>query len=138
MENNWIEHGARALDLDEKPYGLMKLSHEEMANWHEVALCKIKAVMSDKLLDYTKANPYISIGALFSKRYGITQKDFDQFVNEVVALFEGSIPICCSLDYCKSIKRNMITVNFSKMKLIDCFKSNDELRKLSYATKFGK
>ena len=113
----------------EAPFGMIWLKSEEMANWREIALDRIQAVLSDRLLDFAKANPYITIGALFSRRYGVTQDEFDQFVNDVVELFEGGIPHLCSVDYGRSPRRNMIMVNFSKTTLDEIRKKKDELRK---------
>jgi len=121
--------GDAALKAGESPIGMLWLKSEDMANWREIALFRIKAVLSDQLLDFAKANPYITIGALFSRRYGVTQEEFDKFVNDVVALFEGSIPHLCSLDYGRSPRRNMIMVNFSKTTLDEIRKKKDELRK---------
>ena len=129
MNNNWIEKGYAALEGDETPYGMLWLKSEEMANWREITLARIQAVLSDRLLDFAKANPYITIMALFSRRYGVTQEEFNQFVDDVVALFEGSIPHLCSLDYGRSPRRNMIMVNFSKTTLVEIRKKKDELRK---------
>ena len=129
MNNNWIEMGDAALKAGESPIGMLWLKSEDMANWREIALFRIKAVLSDQLLDFAKANPYITIGALFSRRYGVTQEEFDKFVNDVAALFEGSIPHLCSLDYGRSHRRNMIMVNFSKTTLDEIRKKKDELRK---------
>jgi len=129
MNNNWIEMGDAALKAGESPIGMLWLKSEDMANWREIALFRIKAVLSDQLLDFAKANPYITIGALFSRRYGVTQEEFDKFVNDVVALFEGSIPHLCSLDYGRSPRRNVIMVNFSNTTLCEIKKKKDELRK---------
>ncbi len=129
MNNNWIEKGDAALEAGESPIGMLWLKSEDMANWREIALFRIKAVLSDQLLDFAKANPYITIGALFSRRYGVTQEEFDKFVNDVVALFEGSIPHLCSLDYGRSPRRNVIMVNFSNTTLGEIRKKKDELRK---------
>jgi hypothetical protein len=129
MNNNWIEKGYAALEGDETPYGMLWLKSEEMANWREIALSRIKAVLCDRILDFAKANPYITIGALFSRRYGVTKNEFNMFVNDVVALFEGGIPHLCSLDYGRSPKRNMVIVNFSKTTLSELMKKKDELRK---------
>lgn len=129
MNNNWIEMGDAALKAGESPIGMLWLKSEDMANWREIALFRIKAVLSDQLLDFAKANPYITIGALFSRRYGVTQEEFDKFVNDVVALFEGGIPHLCSLDYGPSPRRNMIIVNFSNTTLGEIRKKKDELRK---------
>ena len=129
MNNNWIEMGDAALKAGESPIGMLWLKSEDMANWREIALFRIKAVLSDQLLDFAKANPFITIGALFSRRYGVTQDEFDQFVNDVVELFEGGIPHLCSVDYGRSPRRNMIMVNFSKTTLDEIRKKKDELRK---------
>ena len=129
MNNNWIEMGDAALKAGESPIGMLWLKSEDMANWREIALFRIKAVLSDQLLDFAKANPYITIGALFSRRYGVTQEEFDKFVNDVVALFEGGIPHLCSLDYDRSPRRNVIMVNFSNTTLCEIKKKKDELRK---------
>lgn len=129
MNNNWIEMGDATLEAGESPIGMLWLKSEDMANWREIALSRIKAVSNDRLLDFAKANPYITIGALFSRRYGITQEEFDKFVNDVVALFEGGIPHLCSLDYGRSPRRNMIIVNFSNTTLGEIRKKKDELRK---------
>ena len=129
MNNNWIEMGDAALEAGESPIGMLWLKSEDMANWREIALSRIKAVSNDRLLDFAMANPYITIGALFSRRYGITQEEFDKFVNDVVALFEGGIPHLCSLDYGRSPRRNVIMVNFLNMTLGEIRKKKDELRK---------
>ena len=118
MNNNWIEKGDAALEAGEAPFGMIWLKSEEMADWREIALARIQAVLSDRLLDFAKANPFITIGALFSRRYGVTQDEFDQFVNDVVELFEGGIPHLCSVDYGRSPRRNMIMVNLLLFNMI--------------------
>jgi len=129
MNNNWIEKGDAALEAGESPIGMLWLKSEEMPNWRAIALTRIQTVLSDRLLEFAKANPYITIGALFGRRYGVPQEEFDQFVNDVAALFEGSIPHLCSLDYGRSPRRNMIMVNFSNTTLDEIRKKKDELRK---------
>jgi hypothetical protein len=130
MNNNWIEKGDTAFEAGESPFGMLCLKCEDMANWREMAMSRIKAVLSDRLLDFVKANPYITIGALFSRCYGVTQGEFNQFVDDVVALFEGSIPHLCSLDYGRSPRRNMIIVNFSKTTLSKILKKKNDLRRI--------
>jgi hypothetical protein len=129
MDNNWIEKGDAAFETGDYPMGFLRLKGEEMANWHEIALSRIKVVRTEKLLEFAKDNPYITIGALFSRRYGVTQKEFDFFVHDIVSLFEGCIPHLCSIDYGRSPKRNMISINFSRMTLHDLIKAKAELRK---------
>ena len=129
MDNNWIENGDAAFDTGEYPMGFLSLKGEEMANWHEIVLSRIKVARSERLLEFVKDKPYITIGALFSRRYGVTHKEFDLFVHDVVSLFDGCIPHLCSMDFGRSNKRNMISVNFSRMTLHDLIKAKDELRK---------
>ena len=130
MDNNWIENGDAALNTGMCPVGWLWLSSDDMANWHEIAISRIRAVLSEKLLEYVKANPHVTIGALFCKRYGVTQEDFDHFVNEVLSLFgESIIPHLHPLDFGRSPRRNMISINFSKTTFAELKMRNDELRK---------
>lgn len=102
MNGNWIktEDGDSYSDF----WGLIYLNEDDMAHWQEMVLEKIRSVKSQKVMEYAKRNPYITIGALFFRGWGITQDDFDHFVNDVCAEFGDIKPVLCELDFGKKRK----------------------------------
>ena len=79
MKNNWIITGDG--DSYSEFRGLLYLSEEDMSRWQDVVLEKIRSVKSEKLQEYVKRNPYITIAALFYRGWEISQEDYDHFVN---------------------------------------------------------
>ena len=111
MNGNWIktEDGDSYSDF----WGLIYLNEDDMAHWQKMVLEKIRSVKSQKVMEYAKRNPYITIGALFFRGWGITQDDFDHFVNDVCAEFGDIKPVLCELDFGKKRKRNIISISFA-------------------------
>jgi hypothetical protein len=95
---------------------------------------KIRSVKDQKVMEYVKRKPYITIGALFFRGWGITQDDFDHFVNDVCAEFGDVKPVLCELDFGRKRKRNIISIRFAQGSIQDCFSKskNAQLRLQSY------
>ena len=111
MVKNWILLGDEAFDSD--VMGFAYLKDDEMPNWQEVVLEKIRsAKKSQKLLEHVKENPYISVGALFYKGWKITDEIFNQFVEDVCVEFGDVKPVLCNLDQSNKRSPNVIIINF--------------------------
>ena len=113
MKNNWIITGDG--DSYSEFRGLLYLSEEDMSRWQDVVLEKIRSVKSEKLQEYVKRNPYITIAALFYRGWEISQEDYDHFVNDACAEFWDAQPVLCKLDLGKKRKRNIICIGFASI-----------------------
>ena len=131
-ENCWITTGDG--DSYSDFWGLIYLKEDDMPHWQEIVLEKIRSVKDQKVMEYVKRKPYITIGALFFRGWGITQDDFDLFVNDVCAEFGDVKPVLCELDFGKKRKRNIISIRFAQSSIQDCFSKskNAQLRLQSY------
>ena len=104
--------------------GLLYLSEEDLAHWQDVVLEKIRAVKSEKLQEYVKRNPYITIAALFYRGWGVTQEDYDFLVNVACVEFWDAKPVLCKLDLGKKRRRNIICIGFAPGSILDWFSKN--------------
>jgi len=124
MVKNWIELGDEAFDSD--VMGCAYLKDDEMPNWQEVVLEKIRAAKkSQKLLEHVKDNPYISVGALFYKGWKITDEIFNQFVEDVCVEFGEVKPVLCKLDQSNKRSPNVITINFCRGSIFEELSKNE-------------
>lgn len=131
-ENSWIitEDGNSYSEFR----GLLYLSEDDMAHWQDVVLEKIRSVKSEKLQEYVKRNPYMTIAGLFYRGWGITQDDYDLFVNDACAEFWDVQPVLCKLDLGKKRKRNIISIGFAPGSVQDWLsqRKNAQLRLRSF------
>lgn len=104
--------------------GLLYLSEEDMAHWQDVVLEKIRSVKSEKLQEYVKRNPYITIAALFYRGCGISQDDYDHFVSDACTELWDAQPVLCKLDLGKKRKRNIICIGFAPGSIQDWLSKN--------------
>ncbi len=132
MNDNWITTGDG--DSYSEFWGLIYLKEDDMPHWQEMVLEKIRSVKDQKVMEYVERKPYITIGALFFRGWGITQDDFDHFVNDVCAEFGDVKPVLCELDFGRKRKRNIISIRFAQGSIQDCFSKskNAQLRLQSY------
>ena len=79
---------------------------------------------SEKLQEYVKRNPYITIAALFYRGWEISQEDYDLFVNDACAEFWDAQPVLCKLDLGKKRKRNIICIGFAPGSIQDWLSKN--------------
>lgn len=114
--------------------GILYLSEEDMTHWQDVVLEKIRSVKSEKLLEYVKRNPYITITALFYRGWGISQEDYDLFVNDACAELWEAKPVLCKLDLAKKRKRNILCIGFAPGSILDWLSKNKnaQLRQQSF------
>ena len=110
MNGNWIktEDGDSYSDF----WGLIYLNEDDMAHWQEVVMESIRSVKSQKVMDYAKRNPYITISALFYRGWGVSMEDYDLFVRDVCAELWDVKPVLCELDFGKKRKRNISEFNY--------------------------
>ncbi len=114
--------------------GLLYLSEDDMTHWQDVVLEKIRSVKSEKLQEYVKRNTYITITALFYRGWGISQGDYDLFVNDACAELWDAQPVLCKLDLGKKRKRNIISIGFAPGSIQDWLSKskNAQLRLQSF------
>lgn len=108
--------------------GFLYLSDDDMAHWQDLVLGKIRSIKSEKLKAYVKRNPYITIAALFYRGWGISQEDFDLFVNDACAELWNVQPVLCKLDLGKKRKRNIICIGFAPSSIQDWLSKNRNAR----------
>jgi len=88
MVKNWIILGDAALDDADWALGVINFKQDEIANWKDIALERIKAAKTERISQLAKEGESIDISGLFYVKNRITQQDFDDFCNQVAELFE--------------------------------------------------
>lgn len=98
MVKNWIVLGDAALDDADWALGVIRFSQDEIADWKNIALERIKAAKTERISQFAKKGETIDITGLFYVKNKITQSDFDDFCNQVAELFEVQLlnPELCS------------------------------------------
>lgn len=114
--------------------GLLYLSEDDMTHWQQVVLEKIKSIKNEKLMEYVKSRPFVTIAALFYRGWGISQEDYDLFVNDACAELWDAQPVLCKLDLGKKRKRNIISITFASGSIQDWLskRKNAQLRLQSF------
>ena len=87
MVKNWIILGDAALDDADWALGVINFKQDEIANWKDIALERIKAAKTERISQLAKEGGSIDISGLFYVKNRITQQDFDDFCNRVAELF---------------------------------------------------
>ncbi len=88
MVKNWIILGDAALDDADWTLGVINFKQDEIANWKDIALERIKAAKTERISQLAKEGGTIDISGLFYVKNRITQQDYDDFCNQVAELFE--------------------------------------------------
>ena len=88
MVKNWIILGDAALDDADWALGVINFKQDEIANWKDIALERIKAATTERITQFAKEGGIIGISGLFYVKNKISQSDFDDFCNQVAELFE--------------------------------------------------
>ena len=88
MVKNWIILGDAALDDADWTLGVINFKQDEIANWKNIALERIKAAKTERITLFAKEGGIIGISGLFYVKNKISQSDFDDFCNQVAELFE--------------------------------------------------
>ena len=88
MVKNWIILGDAALDDADWTLGVINFKQDEIANWKDIALERIKAAKTERISQLVKEGGTIDISGLFYVKNRITQQDYDDFCNQVAELFE--------------------------------------------------
>ena len=114
--------------------GLLYLSEDDMDNWQDVVLKKIRSVNNDKVMEFIKKKPYVTIAALFYRGWKISQEDYNLFIIDACAEFGNVIPVLCKLDLGKRRKYNIISITFASGSIQDWFSKskNAQLRLQSF------
>jgi hypothetical protein len=87
MVKNWIILGDAALDDADWALGVINFKQDEIANWKDIALGRIKAAKTERISQLAKEGGTIGISGLFYVKNKISQSDFDDFCNQVAELF---------------------------------------------------
>ena len=87
MVKNWIILGDAALDDADWTLGVINFKQDEIANWKDIALERIKAAKTERISQLAKEGGAINISGFFYVKNRITQPDFDDFCNQVAELF---------------------------------------------------
>ena len=88
MVKNWIILGDAALEDADWTLGVIYFKQDEIANWKDIALERIKAAKTERISQLAKEGGSIDISGLFYVKNRITQPEFDDFCNQVAELFE--------------------------------------------------
>ncbi len=87
MIKNWIILGDAALDDADWSLGIIRLSPNEIADWKNIAMERIKAAKTERISQLAKEGGSIDISGFFYVKNRITQQNFDDFCNQVAELF---------------------------------------------------
>jgi len=87
MVKNWIILGDAALKDADWTIGKIDFSQDEVPNWKNIALERIKAAKTERMSDFAKKGEAIDFSGTFYVKNNITQSDFDDFCNQVAHLF---------------------------------------------------
>ena len=87
MVKNWIILGDAALDDADWSLGIIRLSPNEIADWKNIAMERIKAAKTERISQFAKEGGTINISGFFYVKNRITQQDYDDFCNQVAELF---------------------------------------------------
>ena len=88
MVKNWIILGDAALEDADWALGVINFKQDEIANWKDIAIERIKAAKTERISQFAKEGGIIGISGLFYVKNKISQSDFDDFCNQVAELFE--------------------------------------------------
>ncbi len=87
MVKNWIILGEAALDDADWALGVINFKQDEIANWKDIAIERIKAAKTERISQLAKEGGSIDISGFFYVKNRITQPEFDDFCNQVAELF---------------------------------------------------
>ncbi len=87
MVKNWIILGDAALEDADWTLGVIYFKQDEIANWKDIALERIKSAKTERISQLAKEGGSIDISGLFYVKNRITQPEFDDFCNQVAELF---------------------------------------------------
>ena len=88
MVKNWIILGDAALEDADWTLGVINFKQDEIANWKDIALERIKSAKTERISQFAKEGGIIGFSGLFYVKNRITQQDYDDFCNQVAELFE--------------------------------------------------
>ena len=134
MVKNWIILGDAALDDADWALGVINFKQDEIANWKDIALERIKDAKTERISQLAKEGGSIDISGFFYVKNRITQKDFDDFCNQVAELF-GVELLQHDLSSSRRREDNEILITLSGIKvssrIIDGYIHNEILDNLS-------
>jgi hypothetical protein len=87
MVKNWIILGDAALEDADWALGVINFKQDEIVNWKDIALERIKAAKTERISQFAQEGGSIDISGLFYVKNKITQPDFDNFCKQVAELF---------------------------------------------------
>ena len=134
MVKNWIILGDAALEDADWTLGVIYFKQDEIANWKDIALERIKAAKTERISQLAKEGGTINISGFFYVKNRITQPDFDDFCNQVAELF-GVELLQHDLSSSRRREDNEILITLSGIKvssrIIDDYIHNEILDNLS-------
>lgn len=134
MVKNWILLGDAALEDADWTLGVIYFKQDEIANWKDIALERIKAAKTERISQLAKEGGTIDISGLFYVKNRITQPEFDDFCNQVAELF-GVELLQHELSSLRRREVNEILITLSGIKMssriIDDYIHNEILDNLS-------
>lgn len=134
MVKNWIILGDAALEDADWTLGVIYFKQDEIANWKDIALERIKSAKTERISQLAKEGGSIDISGLFYVKNRITQPEFDDFCNQVAELF-GVELLQHELSSLRRREVNEILITLSGIKMssriIDDYIHNEILDNLS-------
>ena len=134
MVKNWIILGDAALDDADWALGVINFKQDEIANWKDIALERIKDAKTERISQLAKEGGIIGISGLFYVKNKTSQSDFDDFCNQVAELFEVEL-LQFELSSSRRREDNEILITLSGIKvssrIIDGYIHNEILDNLS-------
>ena len=83
MVKNWMILGDEAFDSKHEPIGVIELTSEELNDWHNVAWKRFAHTVNtnEKVREMVFNSNYMYLGAVFSKKSGVTHEDIEGFAD---------------------------------------------------------
>lgn len=114
MIKNWMILGDEAFDGNDIPVGVIRFSPNELNNWKDVAICKIKNAIdkSPIVREIISWSNCLFVDGFFRKANCGNDSEFDSFINEMKSIFEVdySITNLCYIDHKEA--ENCLYINF--------------------------
>ena len=85
MVKNWMMLGDEAFDSNHDPIGVIRISPEELKNWHKIAWKRLADVVNniEKVRNQVFSSNFLYLGAAFSKSSGVTNEEIDNFADRL-------------------------------------------------------
>ena len=83
MIKNWMILGDEAFNSKHDPVGVIEIAPSELDNWQDVVWDRFADIVNnnERVRDLVFSSNYLYLGAVFSKRSGVTNKDINEFAD---------------------------------------------------------